>query len=165
MKSLKDFFFEDENKFVKVDYSTVVNTNNTDNVNLADPININFNHPDTDIEGMPEVKPNEDDILPGGADVKLVGEIRLFSETSSIFNERKRIIADKFRNILKNDEVNANRIKCTKIFSYYITHLINAYKKEIDNNCRLNVSSKNELIRQLSDDFVLLIRKKDNLID
>lgn len=149
MKSIKDYFlYEDEDQFVSIEYKTIEDPN--EEISLADPLN----DPDN---GMQEpVEP--DDVLPGGADLKIVGEIRLYSETSQIFNERKRKIAQVFRTKLKDEEITANRIKFTKIFDYYITHLINDYKKNIDNNCRLNVSSKDELKRQIADDFVMLLR-------
>lgn len=149
MKSITDYFlYEDEDQFVSIEYKTTEDPN--EDVSLADPIN----DPDN---GMQEpVKP--DDVLPGGADSKLVGEIRLYSETSKTFYDRKRKIAQVFKTKLKDEEITANRIKFTKIFEYYITHLINDYKKNVDQNCRLNVSSKDELKRQIADDFVMLFR-------
>lgn len=150
MKSLKDYFFEDEDKFVSIEY----NTTTEDDVALAGAIN----DPNND-EGTSQVDP--EDVLPGGADLSLVGELRLYSETSTVFKERKRKIASVFKTKLKDEEVTANRVKFTKIFDYYISHLIHEYKKNVDENCKLNVSSKDELKRQLASDIVMLIRNME----
>lgn len=150
MKSLKDYFFEDEDKFVSIEY----NTTTSDDVTLAGAINDPENN---DAQGP--VDP--EDILPGGANLSLVGELRLYSETSEIFKERKRKIASVFKSKLKDEEVTVNRVKFTKIFDYYINHLIHEYKKNVDENCKLNVSSKDELKRQLASDIVMLIRNME----
>jgi len=150
MQSLKDFYlFEDEDKFVSIEYNTTTTT--ADDVQLAGSIN----DPTSDLQDP--VDP--DDVLPGGANLKLVGEIRLYSETSSVFNERKRKIAEVFKTKLKDEEITANRIKFTKIFDYYINHLIHEYKKKVDENVKVNISSKEELKRQIADDFVMLLKK------
>ena len=84
MQSLKDFYlFEDEDKFVSIEYNT---TTTVDDVQLAGTIN----DPANELQGPVE----QDDVLPGGANLKLVGEIRLYSETSSIFKDRKRKIKE-----------------------------------------------------------------------
>lgn len=153
MKSLKDYIlFEDEDQFVSIDYKNTEETNAADGVQLADPINKDAN---TDI------KDNPDDILPGGIDSRIVGELRLYSETSSIFNERKRKIAEAFKSRLSEPEINANRIKYTKIFDYYINHLIKEYTKNVDENFKINISTKEELRRQIADDFVMLLKNME----
>lgn len=157
MISLQEYLLlEDETKFVKIDYKTTTDTQEKDDVTISGPLI-------TDLQNQEE---GDEDTTPveGGVNAALVGELRLYSETSTVFNERKRKIVEKFKSILNSDEVNANRIKCTKIFEYYVTHLIKEYKKDVDENLKLSISSKNELIRQLSDDFVLLIRGK-NVLD
>lgn len=149
MQSLKDFYlFEDEDKFVSIEYNT---TTTVDDVQLAGTIN----DPTSELQEPVD----QDDVLPGGANLKLVGEIRLYSETSSIFKDRKRKIAEVFRTKLKDEEITANRIKFTKIFDYYINHLIHEYKKDVDENCKVNISTKDELRRQIADDFVMLLKK------
>ena len=60
---------------------------------------------------------------------------------------------------MKDEEITANRIKFTKIFDYYINHLIYEYKNNVDENLKINVSTKDELKRQLASDFVMIIRK------
>ena len=164
MISLKDYiFFEDEDKFVKVDYDTV--TSADDGMDIAKPINIEYKDNMGDgVSITPDDEDtNKDDILPGGVDEPLVGELRLYSETNDLYKERKRVIANKFKSLLKDNEINANRVRFTKVFDYYINHLIDDYKKNIDNNFKINVSSKKELYRQLSDDLVLLIRDREIL--
>ena len=150
MKSLKDYFFEDEDKFVSIEY----NTTTSDDVTLAGTIN--------DPENSKAQGPvDPEDVLPGGANLSLVGELRLYSETSEIFKERKRKIASVFKSKLKDEEVTVNRVKFTKIFDYYINHLIHEYTQKVDKNCKLNVSSKDELKRQLASDIVMLIRNME----
>lgn len=149
MKSLKDFFFEDENKFVSIEYKTT----EEDDVKLAGSIN----DPESDLQDP--VDPEE--VLPGGANLSVVGEIRLYSETSQIFKDRKRKIAQVFKSKLKDEEITANRIKFTKVFEYYINHLISYYKKNVDENCKVNISTKDELKRQIADDFVMLLRNME----
>lgn len=150
MNSLKDFYlFEDEDKFVSIEY----NTTTQDDVTLAGSIN----DPESDLQQP--VYP--EDILPGGANLKLVGEIRLYSETSTIFKDRKRKIAEVFKSKLKDEEITANRIKFTKIFEYYINHLIHEYRKHVDENLKVNISSKDELKRQIADDFVMLLKNME----
>lgn len=149
MQSLKDYFFEDEDKFVSIEYKTTT----TDDVQLAGSVY----QPDTEKEELE----NSDDRMPSGTNLSLVGELRLYSETSLVFNERKRKIAKKFKNILKDEELNANRVMKTKIFSYYIKHLIHEYVKSTDINVKVNVSTKQELSRQLAADLVMLIRQQE----
>ena len=154
MISLKEYLlFEDEDNFVSIEYKTT--TAPEDDVTLAGSIY------DPASDAQEQVDP--EDILPGGANLKLVGEIRLYSETSSVFYERKRKIASVFKTKLKDEEINANRIKFTKIFDYYITHLIEEYKKNVDKNVRLNISTKDELKRQIADDFVMLLKNMNEL--
>lgn len=148
MKSLKDYFFEDEDKFVSIEY----NTTTQDDVQLAGSVN----DENTESEEI-----NPDDQIPKGTDLSIVGELRLYSETSLVFNERKRKIAKKFKSILKDEELNANRVMKTKIFAYYIKHLIHEYKKSTDINIKVNLSTKQELSRQLAADLVMLIRQQE----
>lgn len=161
MIPLKEYFlYEDEDKFVNIEYKT---TKEDDGVKIADPVykngmkDINYNTDDEE----DDFDIRDTDNLKGGVDAALVGEVRLYSETSPIFNERKRKIVEAFKKRLKSEEVNANRIKYTKIFEYYINHLLKDYKKNVDENFKINISSRDELERQLSDDFVLLIRGKN----
>lgn len=155
MLSLKDYiFFEDENKFVNIEYKTTINTEDDDDVQISNPLIKDINDSDDALVSSP---------VEGGVDAKLVGEIRLFSETSSVYKDRKRKIAEKFKSLLKSDEINANRIKCTKIFEFYINHLIKDYIKSVDENCKVNISTKDELIRQISDDFVMILRNYEVL--
>lgn len=153
MQSLKDYIlFEDEDQFVSIDYKNVEDTSSVDGIELAQPIHNELNT---------DVKEDPDDILPGGIDSKIVGELRLYSETSQIFNERKRKIAQAFKSRLSEPEINANRIKYTKIFDYYINHLIKEYRKNVDENFKINISTKEELKRQIAADFVMLLKNME----
>ena len=87
----------------------------------------------------------------------LVGDIKMYTEDGD-FKDRKEAIANSFKQKLSITEVNVDRIKKTKIFEYYIMHLLQAYKKNIDENMTLNVSSENELRHQLATDIILMIK-------
>lgn len=153
MISLKDYFIkEEEDKFVSIEYKTTDDSDMSLSGSVMDEIGKNNDE---------EEETDPDDILPGGTDLALVGELRLFSETSQLFLQRKRKIAKTFKSKLKDEEVNANRIKNTKIFDYYIKHLIEDYQKNVDHNVKLNVSSKNELKRQLASDMVMIIKNME----
>ena len=65
MKSIKDFYlFEDEDKFVSIEYKTTTE----DDVALAGSIYDPANNAQDVVDA--------DDVLPGGANLKLVGELR-----------------------------------------------------------------------------------------
>lgn len=149
MISLKDYLLEAEDTFVNTSYIT------TNNVQLSDPLFKDISNNDeenTDGNNIP---------VEGGVDIKLAGEIRLYSETSSVFYERKRNIASTFKAKLKDEEINYKRILKTKIFEIYVNHLIQGYKKDVDENCKINISTKEELSRQLANDFVMLLRNME----
>lgn len=151
MKSLKDYFlYEDEDKFVPISYSTT----KQDDIQLADPI---FKKGYCDDE-------EETDVETGGkfdANLRLVSDIHLYSEESPLFNERKRKIVEVFKKILKDSEYVATRIQKTKIFDYYVNHLITYYKKNINQDVNLNLATKDELSRQLAADFVMILRDRE----
>lgn len=92
-------------------------------------------------------------------DIALVMDMKLYSDQNEDFKDRKVAIADVFRNKLEELEVTTERIEKSKIFNYYIMHLKEAYKKNVDENASLNIASENELRRLISGDLVLLIKK------
>ena len=107
-----------------------------------------------------DTETNANDPLAGGCDVALVGEIRLFSLRNDILNDRKKAIAERYRNEHPSDnDYAASYIMKTMIFSYYYKDVIKMYKEEVDENCKLNVSTGDELKRQLANDIILYMRQ------
>lgn len=92
-------------------------------------------------------------------DIALVMDIKLYSDKDDNFLDRKKAIANTFRQELNELEVTTERIEKSKIFDFYIRHLIEAYKNNIDEDSCLNVSSENELRRLISADLVLMIKE------
>jgi len=93
-------------------------------------------------------------------DLALVGDIKIYSDSGDFF-ERKENIANAFKQKLSIAETTTDYISKTKIFNYYIIHLVDSYKKNIDEDIVLNVSSENELRHQIATDIVLLIKNQE----
>ena len=95
--------------------------------------------------------------IPGGIDISLAGELKYYSEANHIFKDRKQAISDYYKNELKHDMVwSAEYISKTIIFKKYVDDLIKFYQEDIDPECKLNISTYDELSRQLADDIILL---------
>ena len=107
--------------------------------------------------------PDYDEIsatIPGGVDIALVGELRLLTQASEIFSDRKEKIAKYYMNEIPVDMVwTADFIANTPIFKYYLRDVIDEYKKSVDDNLRLNISTHDELARQLANDIIILSKK------
>lgn len=151
MKSLKEYFlYEDEDKFVPISYSTT----KEDDVQLADPV----------YKGFADDEDDDNDRETGGkfdANLRLVAELHLYSEESTLFSDRKRKIVEVFKKMLKESEYVATRIQKTKIFEYYISHLITYYKKNVNENINVNLATRDELSRQIAADFVMILRDRE----
>jgi hypothetical protein len=117
---------------------------------------------DDEFDPEPTVNPLDYNELKEKVNLALVGDIKMYTEDGD-FRERKEAIANSFKQKLSITEVNVDRIKKTKIFEYYIMHLLQAYKKNIDENMKLNVSSENELRHQLATDIILLIKDQNTI--
>jgi len=95
--------------------------------------------------------------IPGGIDIALAGELKYYSEANHIFKDRKIAISDYYKNEVKYDMVwSAEYISKTIIFKKYVDDLIKFYQEDIDPECKLNISTYDELCRQLADDIILL---------
>ena len=101
------------------------------------------------------------DPIEGGLDVALAGELFLYSERDEVFADRKLRMADAFKERLSMDEITADYISRTPIFKIYITHLKEGYRKDIDENMKINISTDDDLRRQVADSIVLLIKGVD----
>ena len=151
MKSLKDFFlYEDEEKFVPISYSTT----QQDDITLADPI-YQYTLDDDDDDYEKETGGKFD------ANLRLASELHLYSEQSPMFSDRKRKIVDVFKKMLDESEYVATRIQKTKIFEYYINHLITYYKKNVNEKVVVNLATKDEVSRQIAADFVMILRGRE----
>lgn len=114
-----------------------------------------------DINNSTQVQNNEEEHdvepIPGGIDISLAGELKYYSEADHIFKDRKQAISDYYKNEIKYDMVwTAEYISKTIIFKKYVDDLIKFYKENIDPECKLNISTYDELSRQLADDIILL---------
>lgn len=96
--------------------------------------------------------------LPGGVDVALVGEIKVYSESSELLSKRKKAVSDWYKKNNRRDfEYNAEYLAKTPVMKLYIDTLIKYYKENVDEHVKLNPSSYDELGRQLSNDIILQI--------
>lgn len=119
-----------------------------DQTSIINDINNSSNEQDDETTSEP---------IPGGIDISLAGEIKYYSEANHIFKDRKIAISDYYKNEIKYDMVwTADYICKTKIFKLYVDDLIKFYKEDIDPECRMNLSTYDELCRQLADDIILL---------
>ena len=102
-------------------------------------------------------EPPTQDPIPGGIDIALAGEIKYYSEANHIFKDRKIAISDYYKNEIKYDMAwTADYICKTPIFKMYVDDLVKFYKEDIDPECKMNLSTYDELCRQLADDIILL---------
>lgn len=111
-----------------------------------------------ELEEEPIQNPLDYNMLKEKVNLALVGDLKMYSDDDEDFSERKETIAKVFKQKLSETEINVDRIKKTKVFQFYIMHLLEAYKKNVDENMTLNVSSENELRHQLATDIILLIK-------
>jgi len=106
----------------------------------------------------PIQKDEQQDQIEGGVDAALAGEIFLYSETDSIFVDRKDAIVNALKEKLVEENITTDYISKTPIFQYYIRDLVNWYRKDIDSVAKLNISTNEELKRQVADDLVLKLK-------
>lgn len=111
-----------------------------------------------DFEGVTSPNPLDYNTLKEKINLALVGDIKMYSDDDPDFRDRKNAIGFSFQSKLPLPEINVERIEKTKIFDFYIKHLLEAYKKNIDENIKINVSSENELRHQLATDILLIIK-------
>lgn len=93
-----------------------------------------------------------------GLNIALVSDTILYSRQSDIFKERMDHIVDAFKNKLSFSEITSERIACTIVFDIYAKHLMQQYKKNINEQAIFNIATENEIKRILSNEINLKIK-------
>lgn len=90
--------------------------------------------------------------------IGLVSDTVLYSRQDADFVNRRDSIIEAFRRLLKYQEITSDRIASTLIFDIYIKHLMQQYKKNVNEDVVYNIASENELRRILANEFNIKIR-------
>lgn len=88
----------------------------------------------------------------------LLGDIRTYAEADVDFVDRKIAIVKAFKMKLLEAQKTVEHIEKTKIFNYFIIHLIKAYKDNVDEEVKVNVSTENELRHTIATEMLLMVK-------
>lgn len=88
----------------------------------------------------------------------LLGDIRTYAEADIDFVDRKIAIVKAFKIKLLEAQKTVEYIEKTKIFNYFIIHLIKAYKDNVDEDVKVNVSTENELRHTIATEMLLMVK-------
>ena len=88
----------------------------------------------------------------------LLGDIRTYAEADVDFVDRKIAIVKAFKIKLLEAQKTVEHIEKTKIFNYFIIHLIKAYKENVDEDVKVNVSTENELRHTIATEMLLMVK-------
>lgn len=88
----------------------------------------------------------------------LLGDIRTYAEADIDFVDRKIAIVKAFKIKLLEAQKTVEHIEKTKIFNYFIIHLIKAYKENVDEEVKVNVSTENELRHTIATEMLLMVK-------
>ena len=88
----------------------------------------------------------------------LLGDIRTYAEADVDFVDRKIAIVKAFKIKLLEAQKTVEHIEKTKIFNYFIIHLIQAYKENVDEDVKVNVSTENELRHTIATEMLLMVK-------
>lgn len=88
----------------------------------------------------------------------LLGDIRTYAEADVDFVDRKIAIVKAFKMRLLEAQKTVEHIEKTKIFNYFIIHLIKAYKENVDEEVKVNVSTENELRHTIATEMLLMVK-------
>lgn len=88
----------------------------------------------------------------------LLGDIRTYAEADIDFVDRKIAIVKAFKIKLLEAQKTVEYIEKTKIFNYFIIHLIKAYKENVDEEAKVNVSTENELRHTIATEMLLMVK-------
>lgn len=117
---------------------------------------------DDDIEARLDAMIDDEEEEPeydrDGLNIALVSDAVLYSRQSIDFRERLEHIAEAFKKRLSFSEVTSDKIASTIIFDIYVKHLMQQYKKHIDENVVFNIATENELKRILANEVNLKIK-------
>lgn len=117
---------------------------------------------DDDIEARLDAMLDDEEKEPeydrDGLNIALVSDAVLYSRQSIDFRERLEHIAEAFKKRLSFSEVTSDKIASTIIFDIYVKHLMQQYKKHVDENAVFNITTENELKRILANEVNLKIK-------
>ena len=107
--------------------------------------------------------PEENDVQPqdNSLNIGLVSDTILYSKQDGDFIDRTESILDAFARIMKGLEIqliSAERISSTLVFDIFIKHLMQQYKKNVNENAVYNIATENELRRILANEFVVRLK-------
>ena len=88
----------------------------------------------------------------------LLGDIRTYAEADADFADRKKAIVIVFQQRLLEAQKTVEYIERTKIFNYFIIHLMKAYKENVDEEVVINVSTENELRHTIATEMLLMVK-------
>lgn len=107
--------------------------------------------------------PEETDEQPkdDSLNIGLVSDTILYSKQDSDFVDRTESILDAFARILKHQDfqsISADKISSTLVFDIYIKHLMQQYKKNVNENAIYNIATENEIRRILANEFIVRLK-------
>ena len=107
--------------------------------------------------------PEENDEQPkdDSLNIGLVSDTILYSKQDSDFVDRTESILDAFARILKYQDfqsISADKISSTLVFDIYIKHLMQQYKKNVNENAIYNIATENEIRRILANEFIVRLK-------
>lgn len=107
--------------------------------------------------------PEENDEQPkdDSLNIGLVSDTILYSRHDTDFVDRAESILDAFARLMKGQEIqliSAERLSSTLVFDIYIKHLMQQYKKNVNENAVYNIATENELRRIIANEFVVRLK-------
>ena len=107
--------------------------------------------------------PEENDEQPkdDSLNIGLVSDTILYSKQDGDFIDRTESILDAFARILKYQDfqsISADKISSTLVFDIYVKHLMQQYKKNVNENAIYNVATENEIRRILANEFIVRLK-------
>lgn len=90
--------------------------------------------------------------------IGLVSDTILYSRQDQDFIDRRDSIIEAFSRLLKFQEITSDRIASTLIFDIFVKHLMQQYKKNVNENAIYNIATENEIKRILANEFNLKLR-------
>lgn len=90
--------------------------------------------------------------------IGLVSDTILYSRQDQDFIDRRDSIIEAFSRLLKFQEITSDRIASTLIFDIFVKHLMQQYKKNVNENVIYNIATENEIKRILANEFNIKLR-------
>lgn len=129
MKKLKEFVIESENDDIESRLDAMLG--------------------DEEVEEQPENT---------ALNIGLVSDTILYSRQDQDFIDRRDSIIEAFSRLLKFQEITSDRIASTLIFDIFVKHLMQQYKKNVNENVIYNIATENEIKRILANEFNIKLR-------